>query len=186
MMVRLSTTTEFTLDEPKRGDSWTKIKAWNRRWNKILSIFFGVLCFTLLFVIVMVNILRPMSEVVSNDPTEPPGADYFDTTIDQGTIESTSEGSVPTTTDAESSAVETTPDASRVSNGFESFGGSPLNSCNTFECEPFDCGSDFSCSIICQNGEQSHVKLSRFINILSEVRVKNLLNYHETSNSSIL
>lgn len=52
------TTKSFKLDKPKKGDGWAKILEWNRRWNKILSVIFGILSFSLLFAIVLANILH--------------------------------------------------------------------------------------------------------------------------------
>lgn len=45
----------FTLEKPKHSEGWIKIQEWDRRWNKILSIVFGVLTFMLLFAIVLAN-----------------------------------------------------------------------------------------------------------------------------------
>lgn len=51
-------TKTFKLEKPKKGDGWAKIVEWNRRWNKILSVIFGILSFSLLFAIVLANILH--------------------------------------------------------------------------------------------------------------------------------
>lgn len=51
-------TKSLKLDQPKKGDGWAKILEWNRRWNKILSVIFGILSFSLLFAIVLANILH--------------------------------------------------------------------------------------------------------------------------------
>lgn len=38
--------------------SWAKIQEWNRKWNRILATIFCILCFILLFAIVIVNIMH--------------------------------------------------------------------------------------------------------------------------------
>lgn len=51
-------TTTMKWEKPKKGDGWGKFVEWNRRWNKILSVLFGILSFSLLFAIVLANILH--------------------------------------------------------------------------------------------------------------------------------
>lgn len=89
----------FNLEKPKKGEGWAKFQEWNRRWNKILTIIFGVLSFTLLFAIVIANIwhtnfrnydIITTTTTTTEAPPEPP------------TIETTTYA-MRTTTDSETS-----------------------------------------------------------------------------------
>ncbi|XP_055677460.1 uncharacterized protein LOC129786445 [Lutzomyia longipalpis] len=99
----------FTLEKPKQSEGWTKIQEWDRRWNKVLSIIFGVLSFMLLFAIVLAN---TMSTAAVLPPTAAP--DRTTTSIETTTdFPSTTETTEFSTTDIVNTTIEdTTLDAS--------------------------------------------------------------------------
>ncbi|GAB0094888.1 hypothetical protein DMENIID0001_102140 [Sergentomyia squamirostris] len=145
----------FTLEKPKHSEGWIKIQEWDRRWNKILSIVFGVLSFMLLFAIVLANTMStaavlPPSTSAPDLSTPLP---YDTSTIDDLTTTETTNPS--TLSNTESTTIQdTTLDYTTDPKNFQTYYDDSLNQDHI---KFIEFCYMFSCNITCINGRASRI-----------------------------